>query len=54
MSCGWLKYRIGAKILIDEGWHHFNEFQPQPWLAPVTAPKFKKTRSIKTLARAIS
>ena len=54
MSCGWLKHRIGAKILIDECWHHFNEFQPQLWLAPLTASQFKKTRSIKTLARAIS
>jgi hypothetical protein len=54
ISRGWIKHRIGAKILIDECWRHFNEFQPQLWLAPLTAPQFKKTRSIKTLARAIS
>jgi hypothetical protein len=55
MFNGWLKNRVGAKILIGPfpRQRQFNEVWPHLSLAQLTPAQFKKTRSTKNLVRAI-
>jgi hypothetical protein len=54
ISNGWLKHRVGAKILIKECRHRFNKIRSHLNLALLIPAQFEKTRSTRTLVRAIS
>jgi hypothetical protein len=50
---GWLKHRVGAKILFKECRHRFNKIRSHLNLALLIPAQFEKTRSTRTLVRAI-
>jgi hypothetical protein len=51
---GGLRYRVSAKILIEQFRRQLNDVRPHLALALLTPAQFKRTRSIKNLVRAIS